>query len=135
MGHKIFINLPINDLKKSMAFWQALGFKFNAQFTNDEAASLVFTDDIYAMLHTHESFRRFTQKKIIDATTSTEVILTLSADSKEDLHRLADAAVNAGGKEAHPMEDYGFMIQRAFFDLDGHNWGVIYMDSSYVQPA
>lgn len=135
MGHKIFVNLPVTDLRKSMAFWNELGFKFNAQFSDDSAACLIFSDEIYAMLHTPASLARFTQKKIVDTSTSIEVILALSADSKEEVNRICDAALKAGSTETRKPEDYGFMYQRSFYDLDGHSWELIYMDPSNVQAA
>lgn len=134
MGHKIFISLPVKDLPASRAFWEALGYHFSKQFSDDTAACLVITDDIYVMIQTHAKFGEFVAKPIIDATKSTEAIFTLSCDSKEDVHRLADAALKAGGKEASPPDDYGFMFSRNFHDLDGHNWNLVYMDPSYVQP-
>lgn len=135
MSTKIFLNLPVKDLKRSMAFFSELGWTFNRQFTDETAASMIISDDIYCMLLTHAKFSEFTSKKIADAWTTTEVLICLSRDSKEAVHKLVDAAVRAGAKESGPMKDYGFMIQRAFEDLDGHNWEVIHMDPSHVQPT
>ena len=135
MARKIFVNLPVQDLQRSMAFFAALGFTFNKQFTDDTAACMVISDDIYAMLLTHAKFREFTRKEIADATEVTEVLTCLSADSKAEVDRFADAALAAGGTEARGPMDYGFMYGRSFQDPVGHIWEVIWMDPSHVQAA
>lgn len=135
MSTKIFLNLPVKDLDKSMAFFRALGWDFNKQFTDETAASLVISDDIYAMLLTHKKFNEFTDKQIADTSKTAQILIALSQDSKADVHKLVDAAVKAGAKEPRPMQDYGFMISRSFEDLDGHIWEVIYMDPSFVRPT
>ena len=134
MSTKIFLNLPVKDLDKSMAFFKALGWSFNAQFTDETAASLVISDDIYAMLLTHKKFSEFTTKAIADTSKTAQILICISQDSKEDVHKLVDAAVKAGATEPRPMQDYGFMISRSFDDLDGHTWEVVYMDPAHVQP-
>ena len=134
MATSIFINLPVRDLEKSKAFAEALGWTINKQFTDETAASVVISDTIYAMLLTHDKYRQFTDKQIADATRTSEVLICLSQDSKEAVHKLVDAAVKAGASETRPMQDYGFMISRSFDDLDGHTWEVIHMDPTYVQP-
>jgi predicted lactoylglutathione lyase len=108
MSTKIFVNLPVKDLAKSMAFFKSLGWTFNPQFTDDTAACLVISDDIYAMLLTHEKFKQFTDKKIADGG-SVEVLTALGVDSKDEVNRIADAALKAGGKQAKPPQNYGFM--------------------------
>lgn len=133
MAVSIFINLPVRDLEKSKAFVEALGWTINKQFTDETAASVVISDTIYAMLLTHDKYRLFTDKQIVDASKSSEVLIALSQESKEAVHKLVDAALKAGAKEARPMQDYGFMISRSFDDLDGHTWEIIYMDPSHVQ--
>ena len=135
MSTKIFLNLPVRDLDASMAFFKALGWSFNAQFTDETAASLVISDDIYAMLLTHKKFSEFTTKAIADTSKTAQILICISQDSKEDVHKLVDAAVKAGATEPRPMQDYGFMINRTFEDLDGHIWEVIFMDPSFVQPT
>lgn len=136
MPSSIFLNLPVKDLDKSKAFFEALGWHFNKQFTDHTAASLVISDTIYAMLLTHEKFNEFSHGKTIADTAKTqEVLISLSVDSKADVHKLVDAAVKAGAKEPEPMQDYGFMITRSFYDLDGHAWSILYMDPSFVQPT
>lgn len=134
MATSMFINLPIKDLEKSKAFFEALGWTINKQFTDETAASVVISDTIYAMLLTHDKYRQFTDKKIVDASASSEVLIAISQDSKEAVHKLVDAAVKAGAKEKRPMQDYGFMISRTFDDLDDHTWEVFYMDPAHVQP-
>jgi predicted lactoylglutathione lyase len=133
MTTKIFVNLPVKDLNKSMDFFKAVGWTFNPQFTDETAACLVISDDIYAMLLTHAKFAEFTNKKIADGGVA-EALIALSVDSKADVDRIADAALKAGGSEAKPPQDYGFMQLRSFLDLDGHHWEVLYMDPAYVQP-
>ena len=133
MARKIFVNLPVDDLQKSIDFWTRLGFAFNPQFTNDQAACMVIADDNSVMLLTRDFFKSFTRKEIADARTQTEVITALSADSKEGVDELADQALAAGGQPANePMED-GPMYGRSFQDPDGHLWEVIWMDPSALQ--
>jgi predicted lactoylglutathione lyase len=129
----MFVNLPVKDLNKSMAFFKALGWKFNPQFTDETAACMVISDDIYAMLLTHKKFAEFTNKKIAD-NASVEALIAIGVDSKADVNRIADAAIKAGGREAKPPQDYGFMQMRSFLDLDGHHWEILYMDPAHVQP-
>ena len=133
MSTKIFVNLPVKDLNKSMAFFKALGWTFNPQFTDETAASLVISEDIYAMLLTHKKFSEFTSKKIADAG-STEVLIAIGVDSNAEVNRIAGAAMKAGAREAKPPQDYGFMQLRSFLDLDGHHWEILYMDPAHVQP-
>lgn len=134
MARSIFVNLPVKDLDKSKAFFQALGFSINKQFTDETAASIVISDTIFAMIQTHEKYKTFTNKPIGDASKTSQVIIALGVDSKDDVNRIADAALKAGGKEVKPPQDYGWMQLRTFEDLDGHHWEVAYMDPSYVQP-
>jgi predicted lactoylglutathione lyase len=133
MSSKIFMNLPVKDLKRSMAFYEALGWKHNPQFTDETAASIVISEEIYVMLLTHEKFNQFTDKKIVDSSKSAQMIIALSADSKEGVHEIVDAALKAGAVEPRPLTDYGFMIYRTFEDLDGHIWEVLFMDPAHVQ--
>lgn len=134
MPTSIFINLPVKDLDKSKKFAEALGWKINPQFTDETAASVVISDTIFVMLLTHDKYRQFTDKQIVDATKSSEVILAMSVDSKEAVGRFLDAAIKAGGRESRPAQDHGFMQLRTFEDLDGHHWEIFYMDPSFVQP-
>jgi predicted lactoylglutathione lyase len=135
MTTKIFVNLPVKDLKRSMGFFGKLGYKFNPQFTDDTAACMVIADDIYAMLLTHAKFKEFTKKDIVDATKSTEVLTCLSAESRAKVDELADAALQAGGTKSHDAMDFGFMYGRSFNDLDGHIWEIMWMDPNHVQKS
>ena len=133
MISKIFVNLPVQDLQKSRAFFGSLGFRFNPQFSDDTGACLVMSDVVHAMLLTHAKFAQFTDKAIADGHESAEVIVALGVDNKDDVNRIADAALKAGGKEPRPPQDYGFMFLRSFQDLDGHMWEVAWMNPNHVQ--
>jgi len=130
MAKKIFINLPVADLQKAMTFYEEIGFTNNPQFTDETAACMVLTDEIYVMLLTHFKFKEFTKKEIGNAFTTASVINSLSVDSVDEVNLMADKALSAGGKETNEPKDYGFMQQRSFQDLDGHLWEVLYMDVS-----
>ena len=133
MATKIFVNLPVKNLDKSKAFFQALGYSFNPQFSDENAGCLVISEDIYAMLLTEPFFKTFTKKEIADASRSTEAMVALSADSRQAVDELADKALAAGGTQVNDPQDYGFMYSRSFYDLDGHHWEFVYMDPSHVQ--
>lgn len=133
MSTKIFVNLAVKDLIKSMDFFSKLGYTFNKQFTDDTAACMVISEDIYAMLLTEPKFKSFTPKQVSDATKATEVMTALSAESREKVNETVDKALKAGATETRPAEDYGFMFGRSFNDLDGHIWEYIWMDESHVQ--
>lgn len=137
MPTKIFVNLPVSDLDKSISFFTQLGFSFNKQFTDETAACMVITEDIFAMLLTHSKFKEFTPKEKVmaDATKTTEVLTCLSFESKEKVNELVDNAIKAGGTEARDPQDYGFMFGRSFNDLDGHIWEMIWMDPSAIQQG
>ncbi len=126
--HQIFVNLAVDDLPKSKAFFAELGFGFNAQFTNEQAASLEIGPNIYAMLLQRAFFETFTDKPVIDARQSTEVLLCLSCQSREEVDAQVAKAVAAGGSTWRPVQDYGFMYGHGFVDLDGHRWELMYMD-------
>ena len=133
MSRQIFVNLPVKDLQKSMAYFNRLGFTFNPQFTDETAACMVISEAIYAMLLTHAKFKEFTSKEISDATKSTEVLVCLSCESRAEVDKLADEALAGGGQTAHEPMEYGFMYGRSFHDLDGHIWELIWMDPNAVQ--
>ena len=135
MVSKIFVNLPVKDLDKSMTFFKAIGFSFNPQFTDKTAACMVMNDNIYAMLLTHDKVREFTNKPIADAHKTLEVLTALAVESKATVNELADKAMNAGGTETYAPKDYGFMFVRSFEDLDGHIWEVFWMDQTQVQKG
>ncbi|MFP1627244.1 VOC family protein [Streptomyces sp. 5K101] len=135
MPQMIFVNLPVNDLQTSKAFWSKLGYSFNPQFSDENAACLVISDTIFAMLLTKPRFKDFTKKEIADAAGSTEVILALSAESREKVDELVDAALAAGGSPANEPQDYGFMYGRSFQDPDHHMWEVAWMDMEAAAEA
>ena len=130
---QIFVNLAVKDLAKSKAFFEALGFSFNPQFTNESGACLVISDTIYAMLLTEEFFKQFTSKEIVDAKKSTEVLICLSTESRAEVDGLVSKAVAAGGRIYNEPQDHGFMYGHGFEDLDGHQWELAYMEPSHVQ--
>jgi predicted lactoylglutathione lyase len=136
MATQIFVNLPVKDLNKSMEFFKNIGYSFNPQFTDETAACMVISNEIYAMLLTQEKFKEFTTKEIVDATKSTEVLIALSTESKGDVNIMLDKVIKAGGKEFRQPMDYGFMFSRSFEDLDGHVWELLWMDPKSInQPA
>jgi len=130
MARKIFVNLPVQDLKKSMDFFSSLGFTFNQQFTDDTAACMVISEDIYAMLLTHAKFKEFTPNPICDATKNTEVLVCLSCESRAAVDDMVRKAVAGRGKTYNQPQDHGFMYSHGFQDLDGHIWELIYMEPS-----
>jgi predicted lactoylglutathione lyase len=135
MATKIFVNLPVKDLNKSVEFFTKLGYEFNPQFTDETATCMIVSDDIFVMLLTHAKFQEFTPKPICDATKSTEVLVCLSCDSKTAVDELVKKAVAAGGKTHAAAKDYGFMYQHGYMDLDGHIWELIHMDPAAVPPG
>jgi len=133
MSNMIFVNLPVTDLPKSKAFYEAVGFTNNPQFTNDQAAAMVWSDSIVVMLLRHDFWKTFTSKAIPDAHASAQVMLCLSHDSQDSVNTTVDRAVSAGGKpEPTPTQDMGFMYGRSFEDLDGHIWENVYMNMAAV---
>ncbi len=130
MHSQIFVNLPIADMAKSQAFFNALGYSFNPDFTNDKGAALVLGDNLFAMLLVHDFFRTFTGKPLADANKSTEVIVCLSCDSREQVDSLVAKAVAAGGKTPRQPVDHGFMYGHGFEDLDGHIWELVHMSGT-----
>ena len=124
----IFVNLPVRDLQASRTFFAALGYSFNPQFSDDNAACMVISDSIFVMLLVEPFFQTFTTKPLSDARRQTEVITCLSAASRPAVDELVDKALAAGGSEPMPARDYGFMYQRGFQDLDGHLWEIAHMD-------
>ncbi|HTM65880.1 MAG TPA: VOC family protein [Flavipsychrobacter sp.] len=133
MVTKIFVNLPVKDLRKSMEFFSRLGYSFNPQFTDEKAACMVISDGcIYAMLIIEPFFQTFTKKKIADAQTSTEVLIALDAQSREEVNETVKKAVAAGGSVYREPEDHGWMYGHSFADLDGHQWEVLYMDEAGI---
>lgn len=133
MGSKIFVNLAVKDLPRSIAFWKSVGYSFNAQFTDDTAACLVFGDDAYAMLLTHAKFKEFSPNPVCDTSKNTEVLVALSCESKADVVEKTKKALAAGARRFSEPKDYGFMYQDSFQDFDGHVWELFYMDEAAVQ--
>ena len=132
MPTKIFVNLPVKDLQKSIAFFTHLGFSFNPQFTDETATCMIISDSIFAMLLTHPKFQQFTKKDIADATKTTEVLIALDVESREKVDELVGKAVEAGGSIYADIQDHGWMYQHSFADLDGHQWELFYMDESAI---
>ncbi|BDH63766.1 extradiol dioxygenase [Lysinibacillus sp. PLM2] len=123
-----FINLPVKDLKKSMSFFNQIGFSFSMQFTDENAACMIINDQTFTMLLTESHFKNFTNKGIVDATTQTEVLVSLAMESRDEVDAILEKAIEAGGKLASERRDYGFMYQVGFQDLDGHIWEVFHME-------
>ena len=134
MATKIFVNLPVKDLNKSKEFYTQIGFSINPQFSDETAACVVISEDIYAMILTHAKFKEFTPKEIADSTKTSEVLTCLSFESKEKVNEVVDNAIQAGGSEARDPMDYGFMFARSFNDPDGHIWEAMYMDMNAAPP-
>lgn len=128
MATQIFVNLPVKDLNKSVAFFTKLGYTFNPQFTDEKATCMIISDSIFVMLLTTTYFQTFTKKEIVDATKAVECSICLSAESKDAVDQMVNKAVEAGGTIPNPATDYGFMYQHSFEDLDGHHWEFAWMD-------
>jgi uncharacterized protein len=136
MAKMIFVNLPVADLPRATAFYEAIGAVKNEQFCDGTASCMVFSDTIHAMLLTHDKFRQFTPKKIADARASSEVLICLTADSRDDVDAIVGKAKAAGGGvDPCPKQDYGFMYGRSFEDPDGHIWEVMWMDVEAAMKA
>jgi predicted lactoylglutathione lyase len=132
MATQIFVNLPVKDLNKSIEFFTSLGYSFNPQFTNEQGASLVISDNIFFMLLTEPFFKSFIKKEIADATKVAETINCISADSREEVDEIVRKAVAAGATVPNDKQDYGWMYGHGFQDLDGHLWEFAYMDMSSI---
>jgi predicted lactoylglutathione lyase len=129
----IFVNLAVNDLDASKKFFTELGYTINPQFSDDNAASVVISDTIVAMLMTKPFYATFTKKEIADPRTTSEVLIALSAESREKVDELVDRALSLGATPSGETQDHGFMYGRSFDDLDGHSWEVVWMDPAMVQ--
>ncbi len=132
MASKIFINLAVKDIKKSIDFFTKLGFSFNPQFTDEHATCMIIGENIFAMLVTEQRFKDFTKKEICNAHKNTEVLLAMNAESKEKVDEMVKNAVDAGGLIYMEPQDHGWMYGHSFADLDGHQWEIFYMDESAV---
>ena len=135
MAQKILVNMPVRDLKKSTDFFAKLGFTFNPQFTDETAACMNISEDIFVMLLTENKFKTFTPKQICDATKSTEVLLCLSSASRDEVNEMVRKAVAAGGTTYKEPQDHGLMYGHGFQDLDGHIWELVFMEPSASKSA
>ena len=124
---QMFVNLPVRNLDRTVAFFTALGFSFNPKFTDENATCMLVGDDCFVMLLVEPFFRQFTDKQLCDTATSIETLVALGADSREGVDALLKAALAAGAREPRPAQDHGFMYTRSFEDLDGHTWEIFHM--------
>lgn len=130
MAKQIFINLAVKDVQKSMAFYTALGFTNNPQFSDDSGKCMVWSEDIFVMIMTHEKFKTFATKPIADTKSNVAGLFSLSVDSVDEVNKITNSGLKAGGIEPNEMRDYGFMQQRTIEDFDGHTWEIFFMDIS-----
>ncbi|MDD4697906.1 MAG: VOC family protein [Fermentimonas sp.] len=128
MAKQIFINLAVKDLQKSMDFYTALGFTNNPQFSDDAGKCMVWSENIFVMLLTHEKFSSFATKPLADTKSNLAGLFSLSVDSVDEVNNIMTKGLKAGGTEPSEFQDYGFMQQRTIEDLDGHTWEIFYMD-------
>ena len=132
-GRKMFVNLAVRDLKRSVDFFTKLGFTFNPKFTDENATCMIVNDDAYVMLLVEPFFKTFTKRQICDTKAQTEGLFALSADSRADVDKMVKTAVAAGGSYAVDPQDHGFMYGWSFYDPDGHHWEVFWMDPQAAQ--
>lgn len=132
-ARKLFVNLPVANLDKSVEFFTKLGFTFDARFTDENATAMIVNDDAVVMLLVRDRFQDFTKKQLVDATKHTEAIMALSAESREDVDAFADTALEAGGAPANDPMQMDFMYGRSFQDLDGHLWEIFWMNPSALE--
>ncbi len=135
MSTQIFVNLPVKDLARSVAFFTQLGYQFNPKFTDENATCIVVSDSIFVMLLVEKFFKTFTTKPVCDATQSTEVLVCLTCDSRAAVDDLVHKALAAGAKVPRPPQDQSFMYGHGYEDLDGHIWELVYMEQSAGQIA
>jgi len=132
-SRKLFVNLPVKDLKRSVDFFTKLGFSFNPKFTDENATCMLVGEDAYVMLLVEPFFKTFTKKQISDTSTSSEALLCLSCESRAEVDAMVKTAVENGGSHAMPPNDHGFMYNSSFYDVDGHHWEVMWMDPAAAQ--
>jgi predicted lactoylglutathione lyase len=132
-SHKLFVNLAVKDLGKTVDFFTQLGFEFNPQFTDENATCMIVNEDAFVMLLVEDFFKSFIKKEIADTATHTEALMSLSADSRQQVDELVDKALAIGGRPGSDTMDQGFMYSRSFQDLDGHNWDFVWMDPSAME--
>jgi predicted lactoylglutathione lyase len=133
MKTKIFVNLPIKDLSKSVTFFTKLGFNFNPQFTDENATCMIVGEDIFVMLLVEKFFKSFTKKEVCDTSKYTEAIVALSVDSREKVDQMISKAIESGGREPRDKQDHGWMYGRSFEDIDGHLWEAFFMEESAIR--
>ena len=131
-AHKLFVNVPVRDLQRSIHFFESLGFRFNPQFTDATGTCMLVGEDAYFMLLDQERFRGFSRRPVGDARRETNAIFAISVDSREAVDAMVEKAVAAGGSYAAEPHDHGFMYERSFYDLDGHHWEAFWMDPAAV---
>ncbi|MCD0467967.1 VOC family protein [Flavobacterium sp. ENC] len=132
MKTKIFLNLAVKDLNRSIAFFTQLGFSFNQKFTNEKGTCLIIDENINVMLLVEEFYQTFTHKEICNTATTSEVLISISLESRDKVDEMIGKVVQAGGTEYTETKDYGWMYQRNFLDIDGHHWEVFFMDESQI---
>lgn len=130
---KLFVNIPVSDLQRSIRFFEALGFAFNRQFTDATATCMLVGEDAYFMLLDHERFAGFSNRPMGDARTETNALFAVGVNSREEVDEMVKKAVAAGGSYAVDPQDHGFMYGWSFYDLDGHHWEVFWMDPNFVE--
>ncbi len=135
MEAKLFINLPVKDLERTKTFFSGLGFTYNPQFTDEKAACMIVNTESNVMLLREDFFKGFTKKGIVNAHNCTEVLTSISADSKERVNSIVEKAISLGATEARGPDDYGYMYSRSFNDPDGHIWEVVWMDLAAIPQA
>lgn len=132
MKTNMFLNLPVKDLNRSIAFFTELGFSFNPKFTNEKATCLIIGENINVMLLVEEFYKTFTDKEICNTATSSEAIISISVGSREQVDEMIEKVIKAGESEYKEIKDYGWMYQRNFRDIDGHHWEIFFMDESQI---
>lgn len=135
METKIFLNLPVKDLNRAVTFFTQLGFSFNPKFTDDKAVCLIIGNNINAMLLMEEFYKTFTHKQICNTATTSEVLISISVETREKVDKLIEDVVKAGGSEYMETKDYGWMYHRSFLDIDGHHWEAFFMDESQIPTS
>ena len=135
MSQMIFVNLPVSDLPRAKAFYEAVGAKNDPKFTDETAACMVFSGTIHVMLLTHDKYKQFTTKPIADTQTTSAVMLAITKDQRDCVDVVLDAALKNGATEPRDKMDFGWMYNRAFDDLDGHTWEIVWMDMAGFEKA
>jgi len=132
MKTKIFLNLAVKDLNRAVSFYNGLGFSTNPKFSNEKGACLVIDENIFVMILVEEFYQTFTKKQICDSTTTSEALIAISVDTREQVDEMMGKAIKSGGTDYNQINDYGWMYQRTFLDVDGHHWEVFFMDESQI---